>query len=182
MARRGQSAVLKLFPTEEEQLKEFRDGGPVKKEKAMAADEITAELAETNRKLDNLLDVLSDGAISGKRRRRHRDDDEPESVREMEERGRRGEVRQVAFQVSVPVGRRGESMPGFLIFDVSVRDDRDLEDLADEVERKFRTAKVFPPKDRFEGRGGFGGGGFNRGGGYGGYYRRDDRDWRDRRY
>ncbi len=154
-------------PTEK-RLKVVRD-----KEKTMA-DELSAELRDTNSKLDALLDVLTDQA-RGQRRRRGRED-EPESVREMDSRGRQGEARQVAFEVKVPVGRNGGTLRGMLIFDVSVRDDRDLEDLANEVERKFRSANVFTKQfDRPYNGGGYNGGG---GGGYGRPYYDRDRDWR----
>ena len=135
-------------------------------------DAVANALERMNEKLDDI--------FSEKRRSRGRGrdrDEEPESVRDMQDRGRQGEARQVAFEVKVPVGRNGGSLKGLLIFDVSVRDDRDLEDLANEVERKFRSANVWQKQ---ESRGGYGGGnGYNGGGGWrggGGYDR--DRDWR----
>lgn len=133
-------------------------------EKDMAGEDRTIEtVADALERMNqNLEDIIRGTKRS---RGRHRDE-EPESVRDMQDRGRQGEARQVAFEVKVPVGRNGGTLKGFLIFDVSVRDDRDLEDLANEVERKFRSANVFT-KD-FN-RGGYGGGnGYNGGGGYGG--------------
>lgn len=181
MAKRGQNAVqeLRLFPvTAGEDLdvavKKYLEG-----EEAMANGdlELTAELRETNAKLDALIDVMGEQAGSRRRSRgRGRDrEDEPESVRDMQDRGRQGEARQVAFEVKVPVGRQGGTLKGLLIFDVSVRDDRDLEDLANEVERKFRSANVFTKdfnRDGYRGGGGYNRPYYDRGGGYD----------RDRRY
>ena len=58
----------------------------------------------------------------------------------------------VLFQVRVPLGRRGETMPGFILFP-PVRDERELSDLAEQVEREFRTATVYQPKDDHQRRG-----------------------------
>jgi hypothetical protein len=177
VSKETQSGLLfdpleKLEAGELEELWERLEKRPKKKtkEKTMSEERDMGGIAIALERMNDRLDDL----LSDKRRRRGRDrEDEPESVREMDDRGRRGEARQVAFEVKVPVGRQGGTLKGLLIFDVSVRDDRDLEDLANEVERKFRSANVFT-KD-FN-RGGYGGGNGYGGGGY----RRDyyDRDYR----
>jgi len=127
---------------------------------------------------DKIGEALSDGRKRG--RRREEEDDAPDSVRELR-RGRRDplEIQGVMAQVSVPIGRRGETMPLYVLLP-PVRDERELEDLALELERKFRNVKIFGPK--FEGQGSGGGwrngGGYDRGRGYGGdrgYYDRDRR-------
>lgn len=186
MTKRGQNTMPfavkletgRLFANDEnldQAVEKYLEG-----EEAMASGELDlmAELRSTNEKLDALVDVLSDQAGSRPRRRgRGRDrEDEPESVRDMQDRGRQGEASQVAFEIKVPVGRDGASLKGLLIFDVPIRHDRDLEELADEVDRKFRLANVFKKQD-YGNRGGYGGGNGYGGGGYNRGYDRD-RDWR----
>lgn len=131
--------------------------------------------------LERLADKIDDSLRAASRRsRRDREpegEDEPESVVANGRHGRRGEVRQVAFEVKVRAGRDGKTLKGFVLIDANVRDDRDLEELADEVERRFRSANLFSP-DRFGGSG-------YRGNGYGGGGWRDrgfDRDRDFRRY
>ena len=142
------------------------------------------DIREVSEKLDRLTDVLLDNMSEirrGKKRGRDRDDDDPESVREMRG-GRRDplEIQGVMFQINIRMRREGETMPAYILLP-PVRDERELEKLADEVEREFRNAKIF--RKEFQGGGGNG----YRGGGYGGGYGRDNyyrgRDWdRDRRY
>ncbi len=128
---------------------------------------------------DRIDDALRGGGKRGKRRREE-EDDAPESALEMR-RGRRDplEIQGVLFEVSVPVGRRGEMMRAHLLFP-PVRDERDLEKLADEVEREFRNAKILPPKEQFRGFGNGYGNSYR--GGYGGYNGYRDRGYYDRGY
>lgn len=86
-----------------------------------------------------------------------REQDAPRSYGERNGHGRRvrpTEIQGVLFQVRVPVGRRGETMPAFVLFP-PVRDERDLEELAEQVEREFRTATVYQPRDRDRDRHGY---------------------------
>ena len=138
-------------------------------------DAVVSALERLSAKLDDAMDP-----VRGRGRGRRRDldeDDQPESAAPRG-RGRRDplEIQGVLFQLNVPVGRRGDTMPAYILLP-PVRDERELEKLADEVEREFRTAKVFTPKPQFDrGSNGYNGGGGNN------YYRNDrwDRD-RDRR-
>ena len=60
--------------------------------------------------------------------------------------------------MNVPVGRRGDTMPCYIMLP-PVRDERELEKLADEVEREFRNAKVYSPKS-FDGQSRYQGNGY----------------------
>ena len=89
------------------------------------------------------------------------DEDAPESAAPLT--GRRGrrdplEIQGVLFQMNVPVGRRGDTMPCYIMLP-PVRDERELEKLADEVEREFRNAKVYSPKS-FDGQSRYQGNGY----------------------
>lgn len=104
--------------------------------------------------------------------------DSPKGYGERNGGGRRRkptEIQGVLFQVRVPVGRRGETMPAYLLFP-PVRDERELEDLADEVEREFKLATVYPPKEQRR-EGGYGSNGYGHGRDRG-YDRGRDRDYR----
>ena len=107
---------------------------------------VAEALDRLNGKLDSML-------ASGKRGRgRGNDDDGPQSVRSLE-RGRGADpldVQGVLFQLRVPVGRRGETMPAFLLFP-PVRDEREVEELAEDVERKFKFATVYQPRNERNG-------------------------------
>jgi hypothetical protein len=120
-------------------------------------DDSIGGIAEALEKLNAKLD----GAVaSGKRRGPHRED-APQSVRSLE-RGRGEDLLQieaVLFQVRVPTGRRGESMPAYLQF-AGVRDERELQELAEDVRRRFPDASVYQPKSEYRGNG------YGRGGGY----------------
>jgi hypothetical protein len=128
--------------------------------------------------LQRLADRMDRMERRGRTRREPEEEDAPESAAP---RGRRSrdplEIQGVMFQVSIPVGRRGETMPAFILLP-PVRDERELEKLADEVEREFRSAKVYPPKGQFDGARQFGGHGYRNGGGGGGGWRYRDRDYR----
>lgn len=121
---------------------------------------------EMERKLDKLLDSLNGASPRSSRRHREEeeDDDRPRSARDVG-RGRRGrdplEIQGVLFQVRVPVGRHGDTMSGYLLFP-PVKDERELEELADDVERDFRLVKVWSPQQRGQNGNGFQGNGYNR--------------------
>lgn len=105
-------------------------------------DEETDRIAEA---LENLSSKL-DGAVASSKRR-SREDNEPRSVSSLN-RGRGEdplEIQGVLFQVKVPVGRRGEVMPAYLVFP-PVDDERELEELAADVEKRFRFATVYSPR------------------------------------
>ncbi len=147
-----------------------------KGEKIMADGGMDA-VANALERLAERIDKAMDSGRSRGRRREVEDEDSPESAAPAR-RGRRDplEIQGVMFQLNIPVGRRGDTMPCYVLFP-PVRDERELEKLADEVEREFRTAKVFTPKPQFD-RGGNGyhsngGSNYYRGGGYD-----RDRDYR----
>jgi hypothetical protein len=120
-------------------------------------------VAEALEKLSNKLD----GAVDGGRRSRGRDreEDAPRSVSSLE-RGQNEdplEIRGVLFQVRVPIGRHDEALPAYLLFP-PVRDERELEELAEDVERRFKLVTVFRPQGH---RGtGYRGSGYGNGNGY----------------
>jgi hypothetical protein len=128
----------------------------------MRDDESISGIAEALEKLNAKLD----GAVaSGRRSRgRDRDEDAPRSVSSLE-RGRSEdplEIRGVLFQVRVPIGRRGETMPAYLLFP-PVRDERELEEVAEDVERRFKLVAVYQPKgDRGTGYSYGNGNGYNK--------------------
>lgn len=102
-------------------------------------DEETDRIAEALEKLTSKLD----GAIaSGKRRSR---EDEPRSVSSLGRGADPLEIQGVLFQVRVPIGRRGETMPAYLLFP-PVRDESELLELAADVERRYRLVTVYQPK------------------------------------
>jgi len=107
-------------------------------EEIMRDDGIVEALEKLSKKLD--------GAVDGGRRSRGRDreEDAPRSVSSLE-RGQNEdslEIRGVLFQVRVPIGRRGETMPAYLLFP-PVRNERELEELAEDVERRFKLVTVY---------------------------------------
>lgn len=105
-------------------------------------DEETDRIAEALEKLASKLD-----AAIGSGKRRSREEDEPRSVSSLN-RGRGDdplEIRGVLFQVKVPVGRRGETMPAYLLFP-PVEDERELEELAAGVEKRFKFATLYQPR------------------------------------
>lgn len=105
-------------------------------------DEETDRIAEALEKLTSKLD----GAIaSGKRRSR---EDEPRSVSSLGRGADPLEIQGVLFQIRVPLGRRGETMPAYLLFP-GVRDEGELEELADDVERRFKFATVYQPRNGY---------------------------------
>lgn len=110
----------------------------------MRDDESISGIAEALEKLNAKLD----GAVAGGRRSRGRDrEDAPRSVSSLE-RGRSEdllEIRGVLFQVRVPIGRREETMPAYLLFP-PVQDERELKELAEDVERRFKLVTVYQPK------------------------------------
>ncbi|HUO61005.1 MAG TPA: hypothetical protein VMU24_10080 [Candidatus Acidoferrales bacterium] len=55
------------------------------------------------------------------------------------------ELQGTLFAVRVPVGRRGEFMPGYLLFP-PVANERALEELAQDVQREFKFATVYQPR------------------------------------
>jgi len=128
-------------------------------EEIMRDDGIAEALEKLSKKLD--------GAVAGGRRSRDRDreEDAPRSVSSLE-RGRNEdplEIRGVLFQVRVPIGRHGEMLPAYLLFP-PVRDERELEELAEDVERRFKLVTVYQPQG---GRStGYRGSGYGHGDGY----------------
>ena len=101
---------------------------------------VAAALDKLSEKLDT---ILADGHRSRSPRRK----EAPESVLQM---GRGRDVESVELQgtlfaVRVPVGRRGEFMPGYLLFP-PVANERELEELAQDVQREFRFATVYQPR------------------------------------
>lgn len=113
-------------------------------------------VANALERLADKIDKQMDPGRGRGRRREPEDEDLPESAAPARGRGR-GKAHGVAFEVKVPVGRDGKILKGLLFFDAAVRDDRDLEELADDVDRQFRTANVYAPKsDRPAERGGSG--------------------------
>ena len=111
----------------------------------MRDDESINGIADALEKLSKKLD----GAVDRGRRSRGRDreEDAPRSVSSLE-RGQNEdplEIRGVLFQVRVPIGRRGETMPAYLLFP-PVRDERDLGELAEDVERRFKLVTVYQPQ------------------------------------
>jgi hypothetical protein len=147
-----------------------------KGEKIMADGGMDA-VANALERLADRIDKAMDTGRSRGRRRELEEEDPPESAAPTR-RGRRDplEIQGVMFQLNVPVGRRGDTMPCYVLFP-PVRDERELEKLADEVEREFRTAKVYTPKPAFDrsnhGYNGGGGNSYYRGNGYD-----RDRDYR----
>lgn len=120
------------------------------KEKTMADGGMESVANALQKLADRIDDMMGSGGRPRGRRRDPEDEDAPESAAPA--RGRsRGKAHGVAFEVKVPVGRDGKMLKGLLFFDAAVRDDRDLEELADEVDRSFRTANVFSPKESFHG-------------------------------
>ena len=117
-------------------------------------DETTAAIAEALEKLSEKLD----GAVgNGKRSRRgddDQDDDAPRGVGGLQLGGRLSptKIQAVLFQVKVPVGRAGETMLAYIQF-AGVRDERELQDLAEDVRRRYPDATVYQPKSRFGGNG-----------------------------
>lgn len=109
-------------------------------------DQETERIAEALETLSSKLD----GAIASGKRRRSREEDEPRSVSSLN-RGRGDdplEIQGVLFQIRVPLGRRGETMPAYLLFP-GVRDEGELEELADDVERRFKFATVYQPRNGY---------------------------------
>lgn len=123
-------------------------------------------------KLNDLLDALGKRNGRGKRDREE-DEDRPRSVHDLQAR-RRGDPLQiegVLMPVSVEVGRHGDTISGYVLLP-PVRDERELEEVADEFEREFRCARLYQKRDRGSyGGNGNGGGNYNRNGGGGGYNR-----------
>ena len=114
-------------------------------EEIMRGDESINGIAEALERLSKKLD----GAVDGGRQSRGRDreEDAPRSVSSLE-RGRNEdplEIRGVLFQVRVPIGRHGEMLPAYLLFP-PVRDERELEELAEDVERRFKLVTVYKPQ------------------------------------
>jgi hypothetical protein len=132
-------------------------------EEIMRDDESINGIAEALEKLSKKLD----GAVDGGRQSRGRDreEDAPRSVSSLE-RGQNEdslEIRGVLFQVRVPIGRRGETMPAYLLFP-PVRNEHELEELAEDVERRFKLVTVYQPQgDRGTG---YRGSGYGHGNGY----------------
>lgn len=93
--------------------------------------------------LDRLASKLDSAIGSGKRR--SRGEDEPRSVSSLGRGADPLEIQGVLFQVRVPIGRRGETMPAYLLFP-PVRDEGELLELAADVERRYRLATVYQPK------------------------------------
>lgn len=127
-------------------------------------------------KLNDLLEVLGERNGRGKRKR-SRDDEEdgPRSVHDLQVR-RKGdpmEIQGVLMPVKVSVGRHGDSISGYVLLP-PVRDERELEEVADEFEREFRSARVYQQREE-RGGNGYGnryqnGGGYRNGNSYGGSY------------
>jgi hypothetical protein len=133
-------------------------------EEIMRDDESISGIAEALEKLNAKLD----GAVAGGRRSRDREEDAPRSVGSLE-RGRNEdalEIRGVLFQVRVPIGRRAETMPAYLLFP-PVRDERELEELAEDVERRFKLVTVYQPQG--DHGSGYRGAGYGNGNGYNKY-------------
>ena len=102
--------------------------------------------------LKQLSTQLEDAVASGKENSLDRGD-EPRGVSSLREGDDSLDIRGVLFQARVPVGRRGEVMPVYLLFP-PVRDERELVDLAEEVQERFHEiVTTYAPRDRGEYRG-----------------------------
>lgn len=113
----------------------------------MRDEETTDRIAEALEKLAAKID----GAIGSGKRRSPEQDEPPRSVSSLN-RGRGEdplEIQGVLFQVRVPIGGgRGETMPAYLLLP-GVRDEGELEQLADDVERRFKFATVYQPRNGY---------------------------------
>lgn len=123
-------------------------------------------------KLDALLGKLGETNGRGRRGRRDEEDEGPRSAREVG-RARTAnplEIQGVLLPVKLEVGRHGDSISGYVLLP-PVRDERELEDLAYEFEREFRSARVYSARSQYGNGGGGNGGGYRNGGGNGYGYR-----------
>jgi hypothetical protein len=113
-------------------------------------DDSIAAVAQALEKLNAKLE----GTVASGKRSRHRDEDAPQSVHSMARRRDRDalDIQAVLFQTRVKVGRRGETMPAYLQF-AAVHDERELEELAEDVRRRFPDASVYQPKTEYRGNG-----------------------------
>jgi hypothetical protein len=147
----------------------FEEAEMAETETGMGA--VVSALERLSDKLDEAFETQRSGTKRGRRRDREREEDGPESARDGRGRGELGEIRGVLFPVSIPLGRSGETLSCYLLTG-PVRDERDLLDLAEEVDRgEFRRVlRVYQPKrqynDNRNGNGNYGGGGYDRGRGY----------------
>lgn len=143
-------------------------------------DESTEAIARALEALNEKLD----GAVASRRSRRDEDtadDDAPRSVHTLG-RGRNADplgIQGVLLAVRIPIGRRGETVPGYLLFP-PVEDERALMELAENVERRYKLITVYQPRNERKGYSNGYSNGYNRERGEYGRGRDFSRDWERR--